>query len=97
MHLHHLFFTILFIGILPNSMVWGGSKKTFVYCSEASPTVFNPQIATDGPSHTASANAIYNQLLSHRYGSTELIPSLATSWKISKRSKNLYIEVTQRS
>ena len=64
-----------------------GKKKTFIYCSEASPTIFNPSIATDGPSHFASANTVYNQLLTYTYGTTKIIPSLAVSWTISPDQK----------
>ncbi len=58
-------------------------SKTFVYCSEGSPTIFNPQLASDGPSFDASSAPIYNRLLDFTEGTTDLIPSLAESWKIS--------------
>lgn len=60
------------------------NKNTFVYCSEASPSGFNPQLATDGPSYTASARTIYNRLVEFAEGSTQIVPSLAESWTISK-------------
>ncbi|WP_417336784.1 ABC transporter substrate-binding protein [Halobacteriovorax marinus] len=62
----------------------GPSKKTFVYCSEGSPTAFNPQITTDGTSNNASAHTIYNRLVEFEYGSTKLVPALAESWDISE-------------
>lgn len=62
----------------------GSGKKTFVYCSEGSPTAFNPQITTDGTSNNASAHTIYNRLVEFEYGSTKLIPALAESWSISE-------------
>lgn len=58
--------------------------KTFVYCSEGSPKIFNPQLATDGPTFNASASTLYDRLVEFKPGSTEVIPSLAKSWKISK-------------
>ncbi len=61
--------------------------KTFVYCSEASPTAFNPQITTDGTSNNASTHTVYNRLIEHKYGTTKLIPALAKSWSISKDKK----------
>lgn len=58
--------------------------KTFIYCSEGSPSAFNPQITTDGTSHNATAYTIYNRLVEFKYGTTEIVPALASSWKISK-------------
>lgn len=58
--------------------------KTFVYCSEGSPTAFNPQVTTDGTSNNAATHTIYNRLVEFKYGTTEVIPALATSWTISK-------------
>ncbi len=58
--------------------------KNFVYCSEGSPSSFNPQLVTDGTSTNATAPTIYNTLVGFLEGSTKIIPSLATSWEISK-------------
>ena len=61
--------------------------KTFVYCSEGSPSAFNPQITTDGTSNNASGHTVYDRLVDFKYGTTEVVPSLAKSWKISKDRK----------
>ncbi len=66
------------------------SAKTFVYCSEGSPSAFNPQITTDGTSNNASAHTVYNRLVDFKYGTTEIKASLATSWKVSK-DKKIYL------
>lgn len=58
--------------------------KTFVYCSEGSPSTFNPQQATDGPTFNASSRVIYNRLVEFKTGSTEVEPGLAESWSVSK-------------
>ncbi|MEC7181329.1 MAG: ABC transporter substrate-binding protein, partial [Bdellovibrionota bacterium] len=63
------------------------AAKNFIYCSEGSPSAFNPQITTDGTSNNASSHTIYNRLIEFKYGSTELVPALATSWKVSKDKK----------
>lgn len=63
------------------------AEKTFVYCSEASPSTFNPQLGTDGPTFNASSRMIYNRLVDFKPGTTEVIPSLAEKWKISKDGK----------
>lgn len=64
-------------------------NKTFVYCSEASPSSFNPQLATDGPSFNASSRPIYNRLADFERGGTKVIPSLAEKWEVSKDGKQV--------
>lgn len=61
--------------------------KSFVYCSEGSPSSFNPQLVTDGTSITASSATIYNRLVEFESGGTKIVPGLATSWEISKDKK----------
>ncbi len=63
------------------------AKDNFVYCSEASPKIFNPQLATDGPTFNATASVIYNRLVEFKNGTTDLEPGLAESWTISKDGK----------
>jgi len=63
------------------------AAKTFVYCSEGSPSTFNPQIATDGPTFNASSKPVYNTLVQFKSGTTEIQPALAESWKVSKDGK----------
>lgn len=67
------------------STAW--AAKTFVYCSEASPSTFNPQLATDGATFNASSRAVYNRLVDFERGGTKIVPSLAESWTISKDGK----------
>lgn len=62
--------------------------STFVYCSEGSPSSFNPQLTTDGTSSNASAKTVYDRLVHFKYGTTEVIPGLASSWEISKDKKS---------
>lgn len=59
------------------------AEKTFVYCSEGSPSIFNPQLATDGATYNVTRQ-IYNRLVEFKAGETEIIPALAASWKVSK-------------
>lgn len=63
------------------------AEKTFVYCSEANPAIFNPQLATDGATFNAASKMIYNQLVDFKPGTTEVVPSLAESWKITDGGK----------
>lgn len=60
--------------------------KTFVYCSEGSPSSFNPQIANDGTTFNAT-KAIYSHLVQFKYGETQVIPDLAESWKFRKMER----------
>jgi dipeptide transport system substrate-binding protein len=62
---------------------------TFVYCSEGSPSVFNPQLATDGPSFNASSKMIYNRLTAFKPGSTEVVGELAENWEVSADGKRV--------
>ena len=63
------------------------SAETFIYCSEGSPSAFNPQITADGTSHNAAGLTIYNRLVEFEIGSTKIIPGLAESWTTSKDGK----------
>lgn len=62
-------------------------SKTFVYCSEGSPSNLNPQLATDGPSFNAT-HEVYNRLVEFKTGETVIEPGLATSWDVSKDGLN---------
>lgn len=79
-----LWISTFFISIFAQSLV---AEKIFVYCSEASPSTFNPQLASDGPTFNASSSVIFNRLIEFKYGTTELEPGLAKSWTISKDGK----------
>ncbi len=57
--------------------------KTLVYCSEGSPSSFGPQIVTDGTSSDASVVPLYNRLVEFDLGTTNVVPSLAESYKVS--------------
>jgi dipeptide transport system substrate-binding protein len=63
------------------------AEKVFVYCSEAGPSTFNPQMGSDGPTFNASSEPLFNRLVDFEYGTTKTIPGLAESWDISKTGK----------
>ena len=56
--------------------------KTLVYCSEASPTGFNPaiSISTTG---TDVMRPLFNRLVEFERGTTKIVPALAESWEVS--------------
>lgn len=57
---------------LSNAAFAASQPKTFVYCSEASPSGLNPQLVTDGASIDASGQQIYDRLTTFERGTTHL-------------------------
>ena len=66
----------------------GAQAKTFVYCSEGSPSAFNPQITTDGTSNNAAAHTIYDRLVNFKYGTTEIEPAPIDSTENSEPKRS---------
>ncbi|QGM81130.1 ABC transporter substrate-binding protein [Otariodibacter oris] len=64
------------------------APKTFVYCIEASPSYFNPQLGTDGATLDSSGRPIFNGLTTFESGTTNVIPALAESWEVSDDGKS---------
>lgn len=87
--MRHLLIAGLTLLALSFSLRAQAAMKTFVYCSEASPSTFNPQLATDGPTFNASSRPIYNRLVDFERGTTKIIPSLAAKWEVSKDGKTV--------
>src|SRR6476661_5051121 len=63
------------------------AEKTLVYCSEASPSTFNPQMAEDGPTFNAASQMLFNRLVEFEDGGTKTVPGLAEKWEVSKDGK----------
>jgi len=78
---------IAMLALLTAALTHNASAKTLVYCAEGSPENFNPQLYTSGTSVDASAVPVFNRLVDFKYGTTELVPSLAESWEISPDGK----------
>ena len=57
---------------------------TLVYCTEASPENFNPQVVTSGVSMDAGAVPVFNRLVEFKLGTTEIMPSIAKSWDVNE-------------
>lgn len=62
-------------------------SDTLVYCSEASPDGFNPQITLSAATGDAGSMTIFNRLVEFKPGTTEIEPALAESWNISDDGK----------
>ncbi len=68
-----------------SALALGGAAeaKTLVFCSEASPEGFNPQLFTTGTTFDASSRQVFNRLLEPERGTTNLQPALAESYSVS--------------
>lgn len=88
----HFFFAILAL----LSLQLAGCSETsnqirdnvLVYCSEASPQSFNPQLVTSGPTFDASSRQLYNRLVELESGGNSLKPGLAINWTVSEDGKS---------
>ena len=74
----HFFFLVIFS--------FGSFAKTLVYCSEASPDYFNPQLSVSGSTFDAT-RLIYNRLVELSEDRKKLTTGLSHKWKISKKGK----------
>ncbi len=72
-------------GLLPSSVY--AATKTFVYCSEGSPSTFNPQMGIDGPTFNASSRQSYDRLVDFEKGGTRILPGLAEKWTLDPIGK----------
>jgi cationic peptide transport system substrate-binding protein len=63
--------------------------KGLVYCSEANPVSFNPQVTTTGSTIDIIANQLYDRLINIDPNTGEFTPALATSWKITDKGKKI--------
>lgn len=59
------------------------ANKTLIYCSEASPSGFDPTRQVTGTDFDASAETIFNRLTEFERGSTQIRPGLAEKWDVS--------------
>lgn len=87
---------LLLSALLPTGTALAATNNsTLVYCSEASPESFNPQIASSGPTFVASSQTLYNRLVDFRASDNLPVPSLATEWKISPDGKTYTFTLRQ--
>ena len=59
------------------------TNKPLIYCSEGSPSFFNPQLASDGSSFDI-ARSIYDRLVEFKETGSGIQPGLAHSWSVSE-------------
>jgi dipeptide transport system substrate-binding protein len=63
------------------SCVW--SAGNLIFCSEGSPSGFDPGQYLTGTDFDASAETVFNRLVQFQRGSTLIEPGLATAWSVS--------------
>ena len=80
---NNFFKRVLFVILLVPRFVF---CETFIYCSEASPDYFNPQMSLSGAAFDAS-NLLYSRLIEFDLEGKKLIPGLAEKWTLSKDKK----------
>ena len=74
----------LLTAVAMSAMLAGSAyAKQLIYCSEASPTHFDPGMSTGGNDFDASARTIFNRLVEFEHGGTAVIPGLAETWETS--------------
>ena len=61
--------------------------NSIVYCSEGSPSNFNPQLDISGTTVDASSHQIYDRLIDFDPVTGDIVPALATSWLVSDDGK----------
>ena len=75
--------TLLAATALAALLAGGAYAKTLVYCSEGSPGGFDPGFYEDGTTQDVQI-ATYEGLVKFKLGTTEVQPSLAEKWDVSK-------------
>ena len=63
------------------------SQNSVIYCSEGSPESFNPQLVTSGTTVDATANQIYDRLITFNQQDNSISPAIAKSWHVTRDGK----------
>ena len=65
----------------------GAANATLVYAGAADPTYLDPALVSDGESFRVTKQ-IYEGLVDFAPGTTRVVPSLATSWSVSRNGRS---------
>ena len=66
---------------------------TLIYCAEAAPRSFDPSGFGDTATAAAVALPMFDRLVDYEPGTTEIVPSLASSWTVSEDGKTYTFEL----
>ncbi|MBL4632067.1 MAG: ABC transporter substrate-binding protein [Paraglaciecola sp.] len=72
------------------------APNSIVYCSEGSPSNFNPQLDTSGTTVDASSHQIYDRLIDFDPVTGDIVPALATSWLVSDDGKTYTFQLRKK-
>ena len=99
MRVHKFLLTLLavtLVGCLDSEeRVIEEKSQGLVYCAEANPVSFNPQVTTTGSTIDIIANQLYDRLISIDPVTAEFQSELATDWKVSKDGKSVTFTLRQ--
>jgi peptide/nickel transport system substrate-binding protein len=70
------------VGYSAASGTKGTAKDTLVFAGSADPALLDPSLVSDGESLRVT-DQIFNSLVGFKLGGTQVVPELATSWKVS--------------
>ena len=70
------------VSVVALTLGFTAEAKTLVYCSEASPEGFSPQLWDTGTTLDV-VRPVFNRLVEFEFGTTNIKPALADTWEIS--------------
>jgi dipeptide transport system substrate-binding protein len=77
----NLWFGVLGMALL-TAYPHSAHAKTLVYCSEASPESFNPELGLSATTYDVNAQ-LYNRLVELERGGSNIVPALAETWDVT--------------
>lgn len=63
------------------------ADNSIIYCAEGSPESFNPQLVTSGTTIDATANQLYDRLITFDNNDNTIAPGIAKSWHLTRDGK----------
>lgn len=88
-HCSFAFMLIFLFGCTDSSNVSSLTKQSLIYCSEASPNGFNPQLTIDSATINATSNQLYDRLITLNTVDNTLLPAIAKSWHVTRDGKKI--------
>ncbi len=92
-HYYLVLISFLLLGCSESNNVSSLIKDSLIYCSEASPNGFNPQLTIDSATINATSNQLYDRLITLNTLDNTLLPSLAKSWHVTPNGKRITFQL----